>query len=191
MDIDGLTNLPGYLDAGEQRDLLATIDALPWREDLRRRVQHYGYRYDYRRRKVDAGEFLGPLPAWVGPLVERLRRDGHAPLPLDQVIVNEYQPGQGIAPHVDCVPCFADTVLSVSLGSACVMTFSLPKAAARVDVPLEPGGLLVMRGPARYDWRHGIAARGTDRVRDAVIPRGRRVSLTFRTVLTDRTAAGS
>ncbi len=89
MQIDGLTNLSGYLGADEQRDLLATIDALPWREDLRRRVQHYGYRYDYTRRRVDADEFLGPLPAWAGALAERLHRDGHAPRPLDQVIVNE------------------------------------------------------------------------------------------------------
>jgi alkylated DNA repair dioxygenase AlkB len=183
MDIDGLTSLPGYLDAGEQQALLATVDALPWRDDLRRRVQHYGYRYDYGRKRVDAGAFLGPLPAWAGALAERLHRDGHAPQPPDQVIVNEYQPGQGIAPHVDCVPCFADTVLSVSLGAACVMTFSLPEAAARTDVLLEPGGLLVMRGPARYDWRHGIAARKTDRFAGALITRGRRVSLTFRTVL--------
>ncbi|WP_327003844.1 alpha-ketoglutarate-dependent dioxygenase AlkB [Dactylosporangium sp. NBC_01737] len=183
MDIDGLTNLPGYLDADGQRDLLATIDALPWRDDLRRRVQHYGYRYDYNRKRVDAGAFLGPLPAWAGALAGRLHRDGHAPAPPDQVIVNEYQPGQGIAPHVDCVPCFAGTVLSVSLGSACVMTYTLPKSAQRLDVLMEPGSLLVMRGPARYDWRHGIAARKTDRWQDAVITRGRRVSLTFRTVL--------
>ncbi|MEV4517059.1 alpha-ketoglutarate-dependent dioxygenase AlkB [Dactylosporangium sp. NPDC049525] len=183
MDIDGLTNLPGYLDADAQRELLATIDALPWRDDLRRRVQHYGYRYDYSRKRVDADAFLGPLPAWAGALAERLHGDGHAPRPPDQVIVNEYQPGQGIAPHVDCVPCFAGTVLSVSLGSACVMTYTLPKAAQRVDVLMEPGSLLVMRGPARYDWRHGIAARKTDRWQDTVITRGRRVSLTFRTVL--------
>ncbi|WP_231289239.1 hypothetical protein [Rickettsia bellii] len=28
----------------------------------------------------------------------------------DQVIINEYMPGQGIAPHTDCIPCFSDTI---------------------------------------------------------------------------------
>ena len=41
---------------------------------------------------------------------------------------------------------------------------------------------LVLAGPARYDWRHSIPARKSDRVGDQVISRGRRVSLTFRTV---------
>ena len=35
--------------------------------------------------------------------------------------VNEYLPGQGIAQHVDCVPCFGGTVASLSLLSPCTM----------------------------------------------------------------------
>lgn len=181
--IDGLTNVPDYLDADEQKQALATIDALPWRDDLRRRVQHYGYRYDYARKTVDQDQFLGPLPAWAADLADALLVDKHVPRPLNQLIVNEYLPGQGIAPHVDCVPCFADTVLSISLGSACVMTFTHPTERRSVDVLLEPGGLLVMAGAARYEWRHGIAARKNDKWDGGTLARGRRVSLTFRTVL--------
>jgi alkylated DNA repair dioxygenase AlkB len=183
--VEGLGYVAGYVDAAGQRDLLATIDAQPWREDLRRRVQHYGYRYDYTRRKADASLFLGPLPDWAAQVGERLHADGHAPAPPDQLIVNEYRPGQGIAAHVDCVPCFGGTVLSISLGSACVLTMTLPApdGADRRDVLLEPGSLLVLNGPARYDWRHGIAGRKTDRWGGATLTRGRRVSLTFRTVL--------
>jgi alkylated DNA repair dioxygenase AlkB len=60
---------------------------------------------------------------------------------------------------------------------------SLAPGGDRVDVLLEPGSLLVISGPARYAWRHGIAARKTDRWGDRTLVRGRRVSLTFRTVL--------
>lgn len=183
MSIPGLTLVPGYLDDAEQAALLAVVDALPWSTELRRRVQHYGHRYDYRRKTVDPDLYLGPLPGWAAELAARLHADGHAPATLDQLIVNEYEPGQGIASHVDCVPCFADTVLSLSLGSGCVMVMSRRGVEETVPLLLEPGALLVMEGEARYDWRHGIPARKTDRHDGRVHVRGRRVSLTFRTVV--------
>lgn len=143
MSIPGLTLAPAYLDDAEQDALLTTVDALPWSAELRRRVQHYGYRYDYKRKSVDPADHLGPLPAWAAALAARLHADGHAPATLDQLIVNEYQPGQGIAAHVDCVPCFADTVLSISLGSSCVMVMSRRGGdggdAEKVPLLLEPG----------------------------------------------------
>lgn len=181
--VPGLSYTAGYLNPDEQASTLATIDGLPWLDNLRRRVQHYGYRYDYSRRSVDRDLYLGPLPDWAADLAERLRRDGHAPRALDQLIVNEYLPGQGISPHVDCIPCFADAVLSISLGSLCVMTLSRRDGREPVDVLLEPGSLLVMRDEARYTWRHGIAARRNDVHAGQRTARGRRVSLTFRTVL--------
>jgi len=46
--IGALTYVPGYVSTEEQHDLLQAIDAAPWLEDLRRRVQHYGFRYDYK-----------------------------------------------------------------------------------------------------------------------------------------------
>src|SRR5204863_377295 len=44
---------------------------------------------------------------------------------------------------------------------ACAMDFIDPDGAERVSVRLEPR-VLVMRGPARYSWRHAIAARKSD-----------------------------
>jgi hypothetical protein len=32
--------------------LFETLDGAPWRSDLKRRVQHYGWRYGYRARQV-------------------------------------------------------------------------------------------------------------------------------------------
>jgi alkylated DNA repair dioxygenase AlkB len=184
--VPGLGYLAAYLDVSEQDGLLATIDRQRWLTDLSRRVQHYGYRYDYTRKKVDATMHLGPLPEWAERLAGRLQEDGHSPDRLDQLIVNEYFPGQGVALHVDCVPCFGDTVLSLSLGSTCVMTMSHPPTQTRIDILLEPGSLLVLQGPARYEWRHGIGGRKTDHHNGQTYRRTRRVSLTFRRVLRAR-----
>jgi alkylated DNA repair dioxygenase AlkB len=182
--IPGLRYQSGYVGEVEQAQLVAAIEQQPWITDLKRRVQHYGYRYDYTRHKVDRAMYLGPLPAWLAPLAQRLLDDDiFAALP-DQVIVNEYEPGQGISAHIDCVPCFGDTIVSLSLLSSCVMLFTRAEPVAQMPVLLEPCSLLVMQGEARYHWQHAIPARKVDDVAGARIPRGRRISLTFRTMLT-------
>ena len=184
-DVPGLELVPRYINAAHQERLLAVVDALPWLADLRRRVQHYGYRYDYRSRSVGRDAYLGPLPGWAAELAERLAADTPVERVPDQLIINEYLPGQGISAHVDCVPCFGDAVLSISLGSACVMTFADPATEASAQVLVEPGALMVMSGDARYVWRHSIAPRKSDVIDGRRVRRDRRVSLTFRTVLVD------
>jgi alkylated DNA repair dioxygenase AlkB len=176
----GLLYVEGYVVSSEQDRLLEAIDEQPWITELRRRVQHYGYRYDYKARAVDRGMYLGPLPHWAQPLIERLVGEGYMPERPDQLIVNEYLPGQGIAPHVDCIPCFGPVVASLSLGSPCVMVLS--RGEQELPLVLEPCSLLVFAGEARTRWRHAIPARKSDMLAGVRQPRDRRVSLTFRTV---------
>lgn len=181
--IPGLSYIPGYITSAEENHLLTAIDQQIWMTDLKRRVQHYGYRYDYKRRSVDADLYLGALPAWLHGWAQRLQQDGHFAHALDQVIINEYLPGQGIADHVDCVPCFGDTILSLSLGSPCVMMFTRVEDGLQVPLLIEARSLLVMRGEARYEWKHGIPSRKTDAYNGQVYLRARRVSMTFRGVI--------
>lgn len=107
-DIPGLRYVADHVDKAREQALIALVDRQPWLTELRRRVQHYGYRYDYKGRKVGPEMYLGPLPDWLLPLCQQLKDAGLTPRVADQVIVNEYEPGQGIAPHVDCVPCFGE-----------------------------------------------------------------------------------
>jgi alkylated DNA repair dioxygenase AlkB len=181
--VPGLRYLHDYLSQQEQAQLLTAIDRNSWLQDLKRRVQHYGYRYDYKRRTVDPSMCLGPLPLWVVPLVERLIHDGWAPLPPDQLIVNEYLPGKGIASHVDCIPCFGEPILGISLGSPCVMLFRHSRSGVQIPMLVERRSLYVMEGEARYEWEHGIKARKVDVCSGHRFQRGRRISLTFRTVI--------
>jgi alkylated DNA repair dioxygenase AlkB len=181
--VSGLTYLRDYIAPAEEQALLQNIDSLPWLNDLKRRVQHYGYTYDYKARAVTRDLYLGALPDWLADYADALHRKGGFAQRPDQVIVNEYQPGQGIAPHIDCVPCFAETVASLSLGSACVMDFAPPGGRQKTSMLLEPRSLLVLSDDARYRWTHAIAPRKTDKFDGMVISRNRRVSLTFRKVL--------
>ena len=51
------------------------------------------------------------------------------------------------------------------------------------EIFLEPNSLLIIRDEARYDWKHGIAARKTDKYNGRTYARNRRISATFRKVI--------
>lgn len=177
--IEGLSYIPKFIDAATEEALINSIDTQPWLLDLKRRVQHYGYRYDYKARNITPDLKLGDIPSWLQSYCRKLNKDNLFETIPDQVIVNEYQPGQGISAHIDCIPCFGPIIASLSLGSACVMDFSQSKTGKKTSLLLEPGSLLVLSTDARYLWQHSIAARKTDRYNDQIIQRRRRVSLTF------------
>lgn len=178
----GARYLAGLIDLSMQDVLIAAVDQRPWIEDLKRRVQHYGYRYDYRARTVTSDAYLGPLPQWASDLAGRLVSNGWFDKPPDQLIVNEYLPGQGISAHVDCVPCFGEVIASISLLSTCEMVFKERGTDQRRAVVLEPRSALLIAGPARGEWTHEIPARKSDPIEGQRVPRSRRLSLTFRTV---------
>lgn len=183
--VEGLSYWADFITPEEEAELITRIDAQPWLTDLKRRVQHYGYKYDYKVRAVGPDAWLGPLPDWLQPLCYRLHEEKIFVDMPDQVIVNEYQPGQGISAHVDCVPCFGDTIASLSLGSNCAMVFSHPNVEWEKGFYLKKRSLIILSGPARYEWKHAIPARKSDVVHDQKLPRGRRISLTFRKVIRD------
>ena len=181
--IAGLSYIPNYIDESTESALLELIDSQPWMNDLKRRVQHYGWRYDYKARNITSDLQIGELPDWLQSYTVRLYQAGYFPETPDQVIINEYQSGQGISAHIDCVPCFAGTIASLSLGSPCVMDFTHGKTGEKSSLLLEPRSLLVLNGDARYIWQHAIAGRKTDKWNGQSIQRTRRISLTFRKVI--------
>ena len=179
---DGLTYLENYVSQEDAATLVRYVDAKPWRADLKRRVQHYGYRYDYKTRQARREDHLGPLPRLFQRLADQLTTDGYFEAIPDQVIVNEYVPGQGISAHVDCQPCFGDVIASLSLLSSCVMQFADPSSSRKTELNLQPSSLLVMRGAARHQWTHAIPPRKSDVIAGQKHVRTRRLSLTFRTM---------
>ncbi|MDB4965522.1 MAG: oxidoreductase, 2OG-Fe(II) oxygenase family [Myxococcales bacterium] len=175
----GLKYLEEYVGVDEEARLISAVDEQPWLNDLKRRVQHYGYRYDYKARAVRRDMYLGTLPAWVTGFVDRIVQSRLMERP-DQLIVNEYLPGQGITGHIDCVPCFGPVVISLSLGSTCLIELS--RGDEKQPILLRPRSLLVLAGESRSLWRHRIPSRRSDKWDGGSYPRSRRVSLTFRTV---------
>ena len=178
----GARLVPDIVTEAEERRILMRIAAAPWLSDLSRRVQHYGFRYDYSARASGRHAPAPAFPRWATVIGERLRPlfGGIRP---EQCIVNEYRSGQGIGMHADH-PSFGPVVVSLSLGAAWPMHFR-PRSArpyVRHGLPsdevavLSRRSALVLCGQARHAWMHGIDPVANARQAET------RVSATFRTL---------
>lgn len=187
----GLTYIPDFISEAEERVLMECVDKEEWDNSIARPVQHYGWIYDYKNRDVTKDNYLGPLPHWCETVVEKLQP--HFENKIDQLIVNAYNPGQGISAHIDQPMAFGPVVASVSMLSPVPMVFQERSASdSRIErssqergtdrvvkIMLAPRSAVILKGDSRYKWTHSIPARAKDDGR----PRHRRVSLTFRTVV--------
>src|SRR3954470_867787 len=160
-EIEAVPHIPGlayhraYIDAKQEAELVTAIDAEPWDTSWKRRRQPYGQSYGKSAADHPA------IPAWAQFLIDKLYAEGISERPFDQMLVNEYLPGQGIALHRDYEP-FDRTVVSLSLLAPCVMDFRCMTDGRRESLLLERRSLLILSDEARYEWEHGIARRKTD-----------------------------
>lgn len=206
----GLQLLP-FLSEAEEEALLALVDSAEWdTSQVFRRTQHYGAAaIDFKARDLGQDTPVAPIPPLCQALLARARQQQVAlgvswpcgPLATDhfpcmkerdQMTVNEYSPGAGIANHIDVHSLFEDGFLILSLGSAYVMDFKKQgrrrekeedeEGGAHCSLLLPRRSLLVLQGEARYGWSHGLASRKTDKINGKLVTRGRRVSLSFRRV---------
>ena len=91
-------------------------------------------------------------------ICRRLERDGHLSHMPGTLTINWYEPWEGLRPHTDNPDVIAEDVVSISLGSSCVMDFALvADPCTSHAVLLRPGTVMIQRGEARYLWTHGIA----------------------------------
>ena len=84
----GLVYRSGFLNECEESEIVRWIDAQPWDCGLARRVQHFGWRYDYQARTVFPEDWLGPLPGPLRELADRLFDAGLVSERMDQAIIN-------------------------------------------------------------------------------------------------------
>lgn len=176
----GLQIIHDFITPAEEATLMTEIDRMSWSDILKRRTQHYGYDYGYKSKNLTKTD---PIPPWCDFLWDKLRQ-ANLLMPgktqPDQLIVNEYEPGQGISAHTDAA-IFGDVIVSLSLGSLCTMMFT-HSDGRKYEAVLPRRSLVVMRGEAHTKWKHGIPSRKSDVVDGTKLVRGRRVSLTFRYV---------
>lgn len=155
----------------------------------------------YGKRKVCMMGEKRPLPPPLSTMAQQLVEVGIFPndQPPNHVLLNEYQPAQGILSHTDG-PLYASRTATLSLGSDVVFEFSKRLATDEigtstdetnqsVSIVLHADSLIVFEDDAYLQYCHGIKmdvwedTTGTNCLNapaGIVVPRGRRFSLTFR-----------
>lgn len=178
--VPGLYVLLNAVSVEEEMILLEKIYQIPWDTNIKRRVQHYGFEFDYEIRNVHPDRPIRKIPEFLKGVLNKLQVEfGQVP---DQVTINEYKSGEGISPHVDTHSAFEDGISILSLGSLAVMSFSDLDSGSKRDVVLPRRSLCIMTKESRYSWTHHIPQRKHDLVSGKLMKRETRVSLTFRNI---------
>ncbi|MEO0342684.1 MAG: alpha-ketoglutarate-dependent dioxygenase AlkB [Pseudomonadota bacterium] len=176
---EGITYVPDFVDLTTESNLILALSHGPWDITYKRRRKHYGRAYGFDQTPSRRGVYPGPLPGWLRAVALKLYKSGYFTAVPVSSLVNEYVPGQGIADHTDADDGVTIRVASLSLGSGAEMRFSDPMGR-RYPLYLEPRSLVLFEGPVALNWHHGIPGRLADKQGGMMIPRGRRISLTFR-----------
>lgn len=182
--LPGLIIHHDFITPEEEASFFEEIDSKEWINLKKRRIQHYGYDFIYGINKVNKDKKIGDLPEWLGPSLKNLNeicREFNSDKDLDQLTINEYNPGDGIPPHVDAHSPFEQAVAIISIGSGLVMSFK-SKEGDQKHVYLPRRSAYILTGETRYGWYHSVPLRKVDRVDGKLKFRQRRISLTFRTV---------
>ncbi|EEA06910.1 oxidoreductase, 2og-Fe(II) oxygenase family protein [Cryptosporidium muris RN66] len=184
----GLNIYNNILDDGEGEKLLDWIDKYGiWEEGLSRRVQHYGFGFDYKN-KIISPKWVRDIPIKIEMIINRLLLHNIVTSRPDQITINEYIAGQGIGPHIDSHHTIGNYIAVVSLGSGVGMDFyelqlsdsKSFKKQKKHSIYIPKNSVYTMSSNIRYCWQHGIKKRYTDNIDGNIIKRHRRVSLTFR-----------
>jgi len=201
--------IPDFITEVEETSLLAQISRTPaprWTQLANRRLQNWG------GVPHPKGMIAEKMPDWLQEYVGRVNDLGvfgnkevgsHTkPTLANHVLLNEYNPGQGIMPHLDG-PMFHPTISTISLGSHTVINFyreegennSLKFEDRHVtSLLVQPRSLLVLQGEMYHRFLHGIEEIHEDIIDEkicnldsttvigSIIPRKTRISLTIRHV---------
>lgn len=182
----------GFLNEGEAKELIKTLDCLPWESSQSgRRKQNFGPKCNFKKQKLRLGTFGG------FPRATEFVQKKFAEVPLlrgfktvEQCSL-EYDPKRGasIDPHIDDCWIWGERIVTVNvLGDSvltmtpyrgpttrynldCVSTYNpvmekkfIPGDTRTVDVtddvvvrlPMPARSLMILYGPARYNWEHSV-----------------------------------
>jgi len=192
MELSGLYYFPKVIGPELSADIIDYLNDQEWKgvsaSETGRKVQQYGFEYDYSTRKgsefkkvEDIPELLLTLQKLGLDVIDDLKLDKCS---LNQCIVNKYEPKQGISAHVD-KPNFGPVIACFTLGSGTTMSFSRLDGDGvkhTYDKYVEPNSVYFMTGESRYLWKHEIKPKMTDLVDSKKVRRTTRISVTFRTV---------
>lgn len=187
LPFDGVTNYHGIVLNSKKHDFYfkKLLESIDWKNDeviifgkritTKRKVAWYGleeYSYTYSKITKTAKLFTKELSE-LKAIVEKETGETY-----NSCLLNLYHSGEeGMAYHSDGEKMLKKNgaIASISLGAARKFSFKHKDTKQRIDIVLEKGSLLVMKGETQTNWLHRLPP--TKKVKTP------RINLTFRTIL--------
>lgn len=145
--IEGLNITEKRITKQQEVDYIRLIEQDgEWSKQLSRKTKHYGFEYIYRSRTLISAP---APPQWLRDLSVELGLDH-----CDQIIINKYEPGQGISSHIDHPKLFGENIYVLSLGEN--THYKMKRQRRLIQVDINRRSLLHMSGEARYQWTHEL-----------------------------------
>ncbi|AGF85673.1 oxygenase superfamily protein [Moumouvirus goulette] len=185
-NLDGFSLIKDYITPRVENKLVKQINKMPWIVDYQRRLQYYNYRNELFE-PYDLIPIPNPIPDFLNKLIDQMIKDKIIDERPDQIIINEYKPGEGLRPHFDRKDYYKNVIIGISLGSGVTMEFyrdKPEKEKKKIYIPRR--SIYILKDDARYLWKHGIPSRKYDEVDGEKIPRETRISITFRNVIPEK-----
>ncbi len=193
---DGLYYIEDVIrDNNISKEIIDKLDKLKWiplsSSPNSRKVQHYGYKYNYHT--YDITEKCNDFPIFISKLANKLTKICLQLKLIDenykfnQCIINNYNSGQGISSHID-VKSYGNVIGCITIGSGTTIKFT--NDDEKFEKYVKSNSLYIMSNDSRYKWKHCIDSKKFDIVNNVDIPKGppmalprnRRISITFRNV---------
>lgn len=174
---EGLIVHFNYLDSTAAAELSEEIQRFPFQPYYYKHCQEFGMNFSlYVTRSTQES-----IPPVMAELAQRLLEDRLMLNLSNYVLVNRYQPGEGIHQHADDMY-YEDGIATISLDSAVAMQFRDGRNGVCRAMFLPAGALVRMLGPSRYLFEHSMPLRGFDVVDGMRVPRRMRTAVTFRVI---------
>lgn len=189
----GLNIIKDFLSKEEEAQLVDEIYKHEFENLSMRRVQNFGYRFIFGPNLVKTDKPIDPIPEQYSALFEKMPGKGE-PTSLntpsdstqtgqkdfDQLTITEYKPGEGAKPFIESHKTFEETIALVSLRSDSVMRFQSGISGETFEVLIPQRSLLLLSSKIRFEFSQGIPDRKIDKLKNGLLFRKHRVTLTFR-----------
>ncbi|XWV24737.1 putative Fe2OG oxygenase family oxidoreductase [Tupanvirus deep ocean] len=185
LNLNGFSIIQDYLTEDEELSLANKINKQKWVVDYQRRLQYYNYRNELFE-PYDLIPIPDKIPIFLEKIIDKMMTDGIIQERPDQIIINEYKPGEGLKPHFDRKDYYKNVIVGISLLSGTVMEFIKQNPPEKKKIYVPRRSLYIIKDDARYLWKHAIPPRKKDIVDDVEIPRETRISITFRNVIKEK-----
>jgi alkylated DNA repair dioxygenase AlkB len=178
--------IPNFIEQNEASILYdILLDSIEWQRDsvkmfgkthiLNRKMAWYG---DSDKKYSYSGISRSPI-SWTSELGKIKQRCESICLhSFNSCLLNYYQDGiQGMGWHADNEKELGNNPIIASVSLGVVRTFRCKHRMSNhtIDIVLEPGSLLIMRGSMQHNWVHSLPI--SKKIKDA------RINCTFRTII--------